>query len=340
MGNNETQIDVRTALKQGLAQLRDARVPSFTLAAELLLLHVLGRDRTWIYAHPEEEVVAQDTTRYFELIGRRAAGVPTQHLTGKQEFWGLEFEVTPDVLIPRPETEHVIEVALDRLAVHELRAGRPQKNDGSGLRIADIGTGSGCIAIALAKELPQATIFATDVSSAALAVARRNAARHGVAYRIHFLECNLLDGLLRSAAASAEGSVVGAQHAAPLPAKTEASRQASHASPAASYQSPPLDLIASNPPYIGRREASSLMREVRDHEPEIALYGGEEGYEIYASLIAQSAAHLKPGGIFVLELGHNSLPAVHPLLEAPNWKNVGVTNDLAGIPRILSAEKT
>jgi len=340
MGNNETQIDVRTALKQGLAQLRDAHVPSFTLAAELLLLHVLRRDRTWIYAHPEEEISAPDAERYFALITRRAAGVPTQHLTGKQEFWGLEFEVTPDVLIPRPETEHVIEVALDRLAVHELRAGRPQKNDGSGLRIADIGTGSGCIAIAFAKELPQAAVIATDVSSAALAIARRNAARHGVADRIHFLEGNLLDGLLSSAVASAEGSIVGAQHAAPLPAQTVASGPSSHQSPVTSHQSPLLDLIASNPPYIGRREASSLMREVRDHEPEIALYGGEEGYEIYAGLIAQSAAHLKSGGILVLELGHNSLPAVHPLLDAPNWKNVGVTNDLAGIPRVLSAERS
>src|SRR6266567_2051604 len=154
MSAGESQIDVRTALKQGLAQLREAHVPSFTLAAELLLLHVLGRDRTWLYAHPEQQVSTADTERYFALIARRANGEPTQHLTGKQEFWGLEFEVTPDVLIPRPETEHVIEVALDRLALREKSAGRPQKTDGAGLLIADIGTGSGCIAIALAEELP------------------------------------------------------------------------------------------------------------------------------------------------------------------------------------------
>ena len=331
-------MDIRTTLKQGLAQLRDAHVPSFTLAAELLLLHVLGRDRTWIYAHPEEEITASDVECYFELIARRAAGEPTQHLTGKQEFWGLEFEVTPDVLIPRPETEHLLEVALDRLAVRELRAGRPQKNDGAGLQIADIGTGSGCIAVALAKELPQAAFVATDISSAALTVARRNAARHQVADRIRFFECNLLDGLLSSAAANAEASVVGAQHAAPL-AQTEASRQASHQSPVTNHRSPLLDLIASNPPYIGRHEAPTLMREVRDHEPEIALYGGEEGYEFYADLIAQSAAHLKPGGILVLELGHDSLPAVQPLFDTPTWTNVSITNDLAGIPRVLSAER-
>lgn len=302
------RLDIRSALREAFAQLRTAGVPSNTLAAELLLMHTLGRDRTWIYAHPEEEICAPDAQRFFALISRRAAGEPTQHLTRKQEFWGLEFEVTPDVLIPRPETEHVIEVALDRLAVRELRGGRRQKTDGAGLQIADIGTGSGCIAIALAKELPAASFVATDISVAALAVAHRNATRHNVASRIHFLECNLLEGSLTS-----------------LPA----------------IRHSPLffDLIVSNPPYVGRREAATLMREVREHEPEIALYGGEEGYEMYARLIAQSAKRLLPHGILVLELGHNSLPAVQPLLDESIWTKVGVTNDLAGIPRVLAAER-
>ena len=300
---------VRTLLKSGIAELRDAQVPSYTLAAELLLLHVLGRDRTWIYSHPEEEIVAPVAEQYSALVRRRAAGEPTQHLTGKQEFWGLEFEVTPDVLIPRPETEHVVEVALDRLAVRELRAGRRQKSDGAGLRIADIGTGSGCIAVALVKELPGAAIFATDVSSAALEVARRNATRHGVANRVQFVKCNLLD--------TSPDSPLTTRHSPLL-----------------------LDLIVSNPPYVGRREAAMLMREVREHEPEIALYGGEEGYELYAGLIAQAAKGLLPHGILVLELGHNSLPAVEPLLDASTWTKVGVTNDLAGIPRVIAAERT
>ncbi len=299
-------MDVRTALKNGIAQLREKNVPSFTLASELLLLHVLGRNRTWLYAHPEEIVADADAQRFFELIARRAAGEPTQHLTGKQEFWGLEFEVTPDVLIPRPETEHVIEVALDRLALRELRAGRPQKSAGEGLQIADIGTGSGCIAIALARELPAANFIATDISAAALAVAQRNAQRHAVADRIDFCEANLL--VLNS--------------------------------PLATRHSPlSFDLIASNPPYIGRREAPSLPREVRDHEPHSALFGGEEGYELYADLVSQATRHLKPGGLLVLELGHSSLPAVQPLLDGSAWTNVGVTNDLAGIPRVLAAEK-
>jgi release factor glutamine methyltransferase len=337
MSASESQIDVRTALKQGLAQLREAHVPSFTLAGELLLLHVVGRDRTWIYAHPEESISSPDAECFFALIARRANGEPTQHLTGKQEFWGLEFEVTPDVLIPRPETEHLIEVALDRLAVRELRADRKQTLTGEGLQIVDIGTGSGCIAIALAKELPAATIYATDISSVALAVAQRNAKRHSVSDRIRFLECNLLDGFIHRASANAGISVVGAQHAAPL--QGTATPNAEHGSRITEHGLRSFDLIASNPPYIGRREAATLMREVRDHEPEIALYGGEEGYELYAGLIAQAAAHLKRLGILVLELGHNSLPAIQPLLDAPAWTNVAVTNDLAGIPRVIAAER-
>src|SRR5277367_3993329 len=188
-------IDVRTALRQGISQLREASVPSFTLAAELLLLHTLGRDRTWLYAHSEELISETDAQQFNALLDRRANGEPTQHLTGKQEFWGLEFEVTPDVLIPRPETEHVIEVTLDRLAVREIRAGRKQTLTGQGLRIIDVGTGSGCIAIALAKELPSAQVTATDVSPAALTLAKRNAARHNVADRVAFLERTLLAGL-------------------------------------------------------------------------------------------------------------------------------------------------
>ncbi len=330
-------VVVRTALREAFAELRAAGVPSHTLAAELLLMHTVGRNRTWLYAHPEEEIRSAHAEHFFALIARRANGEPTQHLTGKQEFWGLEFEVTPDVLIPRPETEHVVEVALDRLAVRELRANCKQTLTGDGLQIADIGTGSGCIAIALAKELPQVTVFATDISSAALAVARRNAVRHSVSDRVRFLECHMLEGLNASRAASSTVSAVGTQHAAPLlgnaaPDTESASRITEHGSRS-------FDLIASNPPYIGRREAATLMREVRDHEPESALYGGEEGHEFYAGLITQSAAYLKPGGILILELGQNSLPAVQPLLDASTWTNVAVTNDLAGIPRVLAAER-
>jgi len=293
-----TDRSVRSLLKQGIGHLREANVPSFTLAAELLLLHVASRDRAWLYAHPEEILSAENAAQYFALIQRRANGEPTQHLTGKQEFWGLEFEVNPDVLIPRPETEHLIEVALDRLALCEIRAGRSPRLTGNGITLVDVGTGSGCIAIALAKELPDAIIYATDISIAALNVARRNAERLGVSDRIRFLESNLFEA----------------------------------------FNPVRFDLIVSNPPYVGRGTAETLAREVREHEPEVALYGGEEGYEFYAQLVAQSREFLKPGGLLVLELGHNSLPAVQPLLDPSHWTNVGVTNDLACIPRVLAAE--
>jgi release factor glutamine methyltransferase len=302
MNQASQEQSVRGLLKEGIARLRSANVPSYTLAAELLLLSVIGRDRTWIYSHPEEPVPESSVKKYSALLARRVAGEPTQHLTGKQEFWGLEFEVTPEVLIPRPETEHTIEVALDRLAVREIRAGRPARLTGEEISLVDLGTGSGCIAIALAKELPAATVYATDISPAALKVARRNAARLGYADRIHFLEGNLFDAFSDSA-------------------------------------SPAFDLVISNPPYVSRRDASSLSIEVREHEPEVALYGGEEGFEFYSELVGQAKHHVKPQGLLVLELGFDSLPAVQPLLDPSIWASVGVTNDLAGIPRVLSAER-
>jgi len=294
------------ALRDAIAQLESKHVHSASLAAELLLMHTLGRDRTWLYAYPEHELDAATHERYFSLIAQRASGVPTQHLTGHQEFWGLDFEVTRDVLIPRPETEHVIEVALDRLGATSAGGALPNN---AALRIADVGTGSGCIAIALAHELPSAMITATDISAAALEVARRNAIRHGVAQRIDSVECNLLEALL-------------------------------HQSLATTHQSPLFDAIVSNPPYIARREAATLPREVREHEPEAALFGGETGTEMYAPLIAQAGTLLKPCGILVLELGYNSAEHVSQLLSNPEWSDFTLTNDLAGTKRVASARRT
>jgi release factor glutamine methyltransferase len=287
------RIDVRGALREGMALLRAADVPSHVLAAELLLMHALGRNRTWLYANPEAAIDAAAAEKYFGLIARRTAGMPTQYLTGKQEFWGLEFEVTPAVLIPRPETEHVIEVALERLGAERARGS---------LRMADVGTGSGCIAVALARELPQAGIVATDISAEALAVARRNAERHGVAERVRFVECNLLEGVEEDAA--------------------------------------PLNLIVSNPPYVARNEEAQLPREVREHEPHTALFAGASGAEIYKPLIAQAAKRLRRGGLLVVEIGFGALDRVRPLLgDSKTWIDVRVTNDLAGIPRVISAER-
>jgi release factor glutamine methyltransferase len=299
--SNTSPLDVRAALREGIARLRAAHVPSHTLATELLLLHALGRDRTWLYTHPEAPLDLADAEKYFALIERRAAGEPTQYLTGKQEFWGLEFEVTPAVLIPRPETEHLMEVALARLGprgfILHLNSGLPREK----LRVADVGTGSGCLAVALAGELPHAEVFAMDISGAALEVARRNATRHHVADRIHFLQADLLEALKQEAQS--------------------------------------FDLIVSNPPYVARKDAPQLQREVRDHEPQAALFGGPSGVEIYARLIEEAGKLLRPGGSLVLELGYNSAEHVRAILkEQKCWTNVTFTNDLAGIPRVTAAD--
>lgn len=287
--------DVRGALGAAIARLEADGVPSARLAAELLLLHVLARDRAFLYAHPEAVLDVDQAALFARLIEQRTSGTPVQYLTGRQEFWGLEFEVNPSVLIPRPETEHVVEVALARLGARR----------GDRLSVADVGTGSGCLAVALAHELPNAQIFATDISPAALEVAARNAAQHGVASRVEFCQTNLLGGDLAD------------------------SRRAE----------PRFDLIVSNPPYIGLAEAASLPREVREHEPHAALFGGQEGAEIYAPLIAQAAARLRDGGWLVVELGHQSAPRVAPLVETVAWSHVAIEPDLAGIERVLSARR-
>ncbi len=306
---NATVVDVRTALKEAMARLRAAHVPSHTLAAELLLMHALGRDRTWLYTNPESVLDVDAVGAYFALVARRAAGEPTQYLTRKQEFWGLDFEVTPAVLIPRPETEHVVEVALERLGARGIKidviTGAPSPK----LRVADVGTGSGCLAVVLARELPHAEITATDISATALEVARRNAARHAVSGQIHFLRTDLLEACL------------------------DEPRSTSH-------ESRPFDLIVSNPPYIANNESATLAREVRDHEPHAALFGGPMGVEIYSRLIEQAGALLRPSGILVLELGYNSADEVRKMFHVQrHWANVSITNDLAGIPRVLAAER-
>ena len=295
-------MDTRAALKEAIARLRAAQVPSYTLAAELLLMHALGRDRTWIYSYPEAPVDPAVLDRLFAFVARRAAGAPTQYLTGKQEFWGLEFEVTPAVLIPRPETEHVIEVALERLGPRGIKINMSTGAPSPPLLIADVGTGTGCLAIALAHELPHAEVVATDISAAALAVAHRNSSRLGFSERVTFIHTDLLTSI---------------------------------------HEERSFDVVVSNPPYIGRVEASRLPREVREHEPDAALFGGPTGIEIYSRLVEQSAARLRPRGILVLELSYNSADHVRSLLQGqPAWVNVSVTNDLAGIPRVIAAERS
>jgi release factor glutamine methyltransferase len=302
-------VQVRAALKEAIARLRAAKIPSDTLAAELLLMHTLGRDRTWLYTNPEHQLDPATAGKYFALIARRAAGEPTQYLTGKQEFWGLEFEVTPAVLIPRPETEHLIEVALERLGERGIKINMKTGASSPTLHVADVGTGSGCLAVAFAHELPHAEIVATDISAQALEVARRNAARHNVSDRIQFVETNLLEDVSLSRLDTSHSPLF-------------------------------FNLIVSNPPYIARNETAALPIEVRDHEPRAALFGGPTGVEMYVQLIQQAGALLSSGGILVLELGYNSADAVRKMFHVERrWANISITNDLAGIPRVIAAER-
>ncbi len=233
--------------------------------AELLLLHTLGIARPVIFSEAGRAVAASELAAYEAAIARRRAGEPIQYIIGEQEFYGLVFKVTPAVLIPRPETELLVETVLDLLPRNT-----PQE-------ILDVGTGSGAIAIALAKHLPKARITALDLYLAALKIARENAARHHLEDRIHFLQSNLLEGV-------------------------EANMQ--------------FDAIVSNPPYIPVSDRATLHRQVRDHEPASALFVDDDGLGIYRRLIPQAYLALRPGGVLALEIGYGQRTAISALLTS------------------------
>jgi release factor glutamine methyltransferase len=254
---------LREALASAITRLSDARVGSPRLNAEILLMFTLNCDRAYLFAHPERELTSAEQSRYGEALAQRSSGIPSQYITGHQEFWGLDFLVSPAVLIPRPETEHIIETVL------------PLAKSISHPRIVDVGTGSGCIAIALAKELPQAEIHATDISPAALETARANAARHQFENRIQFHEADLLAGL-----------------------------------PPASF-----DFIVSNPPYVGESEEDQVQLEVRKFEPRNAVFAGPKGTEVIERLLPQAQQILKPNGWLIFETSETIYERVRELLK-------------------------
>jgi release factor glutamine methyltransferase len=270
-------------------------------------MFTLNCDRAYLHAHPERELTAEEAAHYESALTERAQGVPTQYITGHQEFWAMDFIVTPAVLIPRPETEHVIETVLELQASasgFQLPAsGTPanvspgSRRPDAGCRILDVGTGSGCIALALAKEFPDAEIHATDISVAALEIAHANAARHQLENRIHFHHTDLLEGLNPES----------------------------------------FDLIVSNPPYVGEAEEDQVQLEVRKFEPRNAVFAGPSGVEVIARLVPQAQAALQPGGWLVMELSGTIAAQVQSLLRA--WDNVDLTPDLQSIPRVIRAQK-
>jgi len=235
-------------------------------------MFTLGCDRAYLYAYPERKLSTDDQSRYDQALSEREHGVPTQYITGHQEFWGMDFIVTPAVLIPRPETEHVIETVLERVRVE--RAPSPVDS----LRILDVGTGSGCIALALAKELPSAEIHATEISTAALEIARANAARLQLEACVQFHCTDLLQGLELGA----------------------------------------FDFVVSNPPYVGESEDDQVQLEVRKHEPHNAVFAGATGLEVIERLIPQAHESLKPGGWLVMEISGTAAERVRGLLAEWN----------------------
>ena len=280
---------VRDAIHLAESALENAGVEESIADARLLLAHALGASPTWVFAHETDPFPRSGWEPYRVLVARRCRREPLQHLRGQQEFFGLRFVVSPKALIPRPETERVVERLIEHL------------RDVASPRIADVGTGSGCIAIAAATEIPGARVTASDVSAEALEVARANAKEHGVDDRVAFVEGSLGDPLRDSA---------------------------------------PFHAIAANLPYVTTEEIADLQPEVRDHEPRLALDGGADGLDLVRELIAQAPALLAPGGWIVLEVGHDHGAATADLLRAAGFADVALHADLAGVERIVEGRRS
>jgi len=257
------------------------------LDAELLMRHLLQQERAALLARWKERLHENEAARYTELLDRRHAGEPIQYITGEAGFYELSFRVTPDVLIPRPETEHLVEKVVELAPLFS----KP--------RIVDVGTGSGAIAISLAHALPLAQVTATDLSHAALEVAKENAIRNGLADRIRFLQGDLLAPVAREC----------------------------------------FDVVASNPPYVPAVDRASLAVEVRDYEPGLALFADTDGMSVFRRLIPQAADALLKGGYVVLEIGHGQQPAVGDLLSASGFEKIQFISDLQGIPRVAMGRR-
>ncbi|MFN2492563.1 MAG: peptide chain release factor N(5)-glutamine methyltransferase [Pyrinomonadaceae bacterium] len=289
------ETSIAEAILQAARQLRKAGVSEGRREAASLMSHALQRDRSFVLSHADDPVSHEQLEFFLQCVKRRAHGEPLQYITAHQEFYGLDFEVTSDVLIPRPETELLVETAIDLIKPYD----RPPF-------ICDVGTGSGCIVIALLHELhhfPEARAIALDVSSAALSVARRNAMRHSLAQRIDFVVSDCFAALDQT------------------PVR------------------PNFDLIVSNPPYVRESSLDGLQKEVRDFEPRTALVAGPDGLAIIRRLLLGAVSFLKPGGHILFEIGFDQGEAVEQLIDRECWEILRVHEDLQGIPRIVALRK-
>lgn len=280
---------VECELERAFKLFIEAEIDSPQLDAEVLMSYALARPRIYIISHPERQLTPEELSVYRNGVERRVNREPLPYITGEKEFWGLSFEVGPNVLVPRPETETLVEVALSCI-------------DDPNALIADIGAGSGCIAVALAVELPDAVIYATELSHETAEMAHRNASRHEVQLRVDILEGNLLD---------------------PLPEEVKGK----------------LDTVVSNPPYIPSHEIDELQPEVARYEPRGALDGGSDGMKYLRLILDTARDYLKPGGWVHMEMGFGQAAALIEYATSIGYVEAHTTKDLAGIERVLSAKK-
>lgn len=285
---SESPLTISDALREASEALRASGVAESRREAASLLSHALSRERAYLITRADETLTPEQLGSYLSLVERRAAGEPLQYIKGTQEFYGLDFEVNADVLIPRPETELLVETALELL------------NGNASPLLCDVGTGSGCIAVTLLHERQDARAVALDVSRAAIRIAARNAERNSVAERIEFLVSDCFDAL------------------------------------AAEQSETRFDLIASNPPYVAEDDLEGLQREVREHEPRVALTPGGDGLSIIRRLITEAPRHLKPGGHLVMEIGFNQHERVAEFISTRVWTLLDIHRDLQGIPRTVA----
>ncbi len=278
-------MNIAAELTAAEAKLRAAEIENARLDAAVLLAFITGRDRTFLVAHPEYELTDSEHKAYTAAILRRCTREPLQYITGVQEFYGIEFLVSPDVLIPRPETELLVEEAIKHLKKVEQPA------------FCEIGSGSGCISVAVLKNVPDARAVAADISPAAAAMTAENARRAGVLGRLEVIVSDVF-------------SAVGERR---------------------------FDAVLSNPPYIGAGEVSTLQPEVREHEPYIALTDDADGSSIIRRLIGSSPEHLTAGGVILIEIGFSQARAVEAMFAGGRWNDVVFIRDLQGHERIAKA---
>ncbi|MDQ1593339.1 MAG: release factor glutamine methyltransferase [Pyrinomonadaceae bacterium] len=291
--NSSRRVKIAEALTEAAATLRAAGVANARPDARALLSHTLARSHAFLVAHSDDELEPHALALFRERVTRRAAGEPVQYITGRQEFYGLDFEVNPAVLIPRPETELLVECALELLRGTDAPL------------VCDVGTGSGCIPVALLHERADAHAFGLDISTDALAVAARNAARHHVNSRLMLLVSDCFDAL----------DVVNV--------------------PDAVAAATTFDLITSNPPYIAESEIANLQREVREHEPRGALTPGGDGLSIIRRLVAEAPRFIRAGGYLIFEIGYDQHEAIARLVHPNVWTLLDIRRDLQGIPRVV-----